>query len=172
MLHALALFAMSLSPSATTAQIPTSPACAAAEFRQFDFWLGDWEVYGGPKLDTVVGHNRIARAASGCALVEHWVNSNGRDGRSLNVYEPARKQWSQFWIGSDGIVLRLSGGMNEGAMEMRGELANDKGGVQLQRIRWTPRADGSVEQRWDTSDDAGQSWQTSFVGIYRRKAPG
>ena len=30
--------------------------------------------------------------------------------------------------------------------------------------------DGSVHQHWQTSDDAGATWQTSFLGIYRRSA--
>jgi hypothetical protein len=54
-------------------------------------------------------------------------------------------------------------------MEMTGELPRDGGGTQLQRIRWTPQADGSVIQQWDTSDDDGRSWTTSFRGVYRRK---
>jgi hypothetical protein len=102
-------------------------------------------------------------------LAEHWLNSAGRDGHSLNVYEPARRQWTQFWIGSDGVVLRLSGGLEDGVMVLRGELPTAAGGVQQQRIRWTPRADGSVEQQWETSDDDGASWQTSFIGRYRKR---
>jgi hypothetical protein len=27
-----------------------------------------------------------------------------------------------------------------------------------------------VHQHWQTSDDAGATWQTSFLGIYRRTA--
>jgi hypothetical protein len=40
--------------------------------------------------------------------------------------------------------------------------------TQRQRVRWTPNKDGSVEQKWETSDDGGASWQVSFLGIYRR----
>ena len=148
---------------------PPPPSCAAPEFRQFDFWIGEWDVYGTPTQDKIVGHNRIERVSSGCALAEHWINSTGQDGHSLNVYDAGSRTWTQFWIGSDGVVLRLSGGMQGDAMEMRGELPNSTGGSQQQRIRWTPRHDGSVEQRWETSDDEGKTWQVSFVGIYRRK---
>ena len=44
---ALALLAaaqdMPAPPSPTSAA--PAPACGAAEYRQFDFWLGDWDVY-------------------------------------------------------------------------------------------------------------------------------
>jgi hypothetical protein len=157
--------------AAATAQAPGPPAgCTASEHRQFDFWLGEWEVTGGPQLDRIVGRNRIVAAANGCALHEHWVSASGGHGMSLNVYEPARGQWTQFWIGADGAVLRLSGGLRGDAMVMEGELPGANGRVQRQRISWTPHPDGSVVQRWETSDDDGASWQASFVGIYRPSA--
>ena len=164
----LALLPLVATLAPATAQQPPPPACEAPEHRQFDFWLGEWDVIGGSKLDTSVGRNTIARVAGGCALREHWVNSSGRDGHSLNVYDRETKRWTQFWIGSDGVVLRLEGGLrDDGAMAMEGVLPDGKGGVQRQRIVWTPREDGSVEQRWETSDDEGAHWQLSFLGIYR-----
>jgi hypothetical protein len=57
------------------AQTPLAPPpkprpCAAAEHRQFDFWLGDWEVRDA--TGKLVGHNGIEAAHNGCALIEHW----------------------------------------------------------------------------------------------------
>jgi hypothetical protein len=162
-----------LAGAVANAQQPPAPPppCSAPEHRQFDFWLGEWEVTGGPKLDRIVGHNTIRKVSSGCALAEHWVNAGGRDGHSLNAYDAEARQWTQFWIGSDGVVLRLAGGLRGKAMEMEGRLrlTTARGGEQWQRIRWIPQDDGSVQQHWQTSDDAGNTWQTSFLGIYRRK---
>ena len=55
-------------------------------------------------------------------------------------------------------------------MVMQGSLPMPAGKTQLQRITWTPLPDGRVSQRWETSDDAGKSWQVSFLGFYRRAA--
>lgn len=163
------------SENAKSAAAPAiGKACSAPGFREFDFWLGEWRVIGGPKRDTWVGTSRITRVASGCGLAEHWINSTGTDGRSLNTYDAGAKQWSQFWVGSDGVILHLRGGLREGVMVLQGELPKAAGGTQLQRIRWTPQPDGNVVQKWETSDDAGKSWQISFVGLYQRqtsKAP-
>jgi hypothetical protein len=157
--------APSLSSPSTAAAAPAS-ACSAAEYRQFDFWLGDWVVQGGPKGDQLQGTSRIERSDNGCWLVEHWHSARGGDGTSLNAWDSQYKAWRQFWTGADGVVLRLEGGLQDGAMVMTGELPRAEGGVQLQKIRWTPGDDGSVEQRWETSDDAGASWQVAFLGRY------
>ena len=166
---ALAAAAGASAQSSPTA--PPPPACEAPEHRQFDFWLGEWDVIGGPQRDRIVGRNTIVRVAGGCALREHWVNAGGSDGHSLNVYDRASRRWTQFWVGADGVVLRLEGGLRaDGAMAMEGALPNGKGGLQRQRIVWTPQPDGGVIQQWDTSDDDGATWQTAFVGAYRRAA--
>jgi hypothetical protein len=169
------LIALLLSPMIATAQTPAPPAppspCVGPEYRQFDFWLGDWDVLGGPEGDRVVGRNRIERVSGGCALHEQWTAAAGGDGHSLNVYDRSSGRWTQFWVGADGGVLRLEGGLRDGgAMAMEGVRPTPRG-AQRQRIVWTPRADGSVEQRWETSDDEGVQWRTVFLGVYRRRGP-
>lgn len=147
---------------------PVPPACTGPEFHQFDFWLGDWEVVGGPEGVQPLGRSKIARVSGGCALSEHWTNQGGQDGRSLNAYDSVAKEWTQFWVGFDGVILRLHGGFDGTAMVMHGELPAAGGGVQQQRISWTPTADGSVIQKWETSDDDSKTWAVSFLGVYRR----
>jgi hypothetical protein len=149
---------------------PARVACTSAEYRQFDFWLGQWNVSGGPDGRTPQGTSRIEPSANGCWIQEHWHAARGSDGTSLNAWDANDRVWRQFWTGGDGTVLRLQGGLQDGAMVMEGELPKAGGGVQRQRIRWTPQSDGSVEQWWQTSDDDGQHWQTSFRGVYRPAA--
>ena len=64
------------------------PPCAGAEHRQFDFWLGDWEV--SDPAGKRVGHNRIEAAHGGCALIEHWTSVAGVTGTSVNLYDRDR----------------------------------------------------------------------------------
>ena len=146
---------------------PEPPKCDAAEHRQFDFWVGDWEVRGTGAEAPLLGRNRIERSADGCRLLENWTSARGGGGQSLNGWDRRYGVWRQFWIGGDGTVLRLEGGLRNGAMVMDGELPGRDGGTQRQRITWTPQADGSVRQHWETSDD-GARWSTAFIGIYRR----
>jgi hypothetical protein len=59
------------------------------------------------------------------------------------------------------MLLQLDGGIRDGAMEMQGRLGESE-----QKIRWTPRADGTVLQEWDQSGDGGASWTNLFGGLY------
>jgi len=52
--------------------------CSGAEYRQFDFWIGDWEVQlpdGKP-----AGTNRISRILDGCVIQVHQLWESSRDG--------------------------------------------------------------------------------------------
>ena len=156
----------------TEAATPPAPMrCTAPEHRQFDFWIGEWDVFAGPRGDRLVGSNRIERSENGCWLVENWRGASGNHGTSTNAWDAQYHVWRQFWVGGGGVVLRLEGGLHGKAMVMSGELPKSEGLAQRQRIRWTPQDDGSVLQQWDTSDDDGANWNTSFRGVYRRKVP-
>lgn len=136
--------------------------CVTAEYRFFDFWIGEWEVttpQGQP-----AGASRISKTQGGCVLLEEWTSSSGGTGTSFNTYNTQKQSWQQFWVDAQGTVLEISGGLVEGAMVM----TSDRDQTPIQRITWTPNDDGSVRQHWESSSDGGQSWSTAFDGIYRR----
>jgi hypothetical protein len=143
------------------------PACTATAYHQFDYFLGHWNVTGGADGKTPQGTSWIEPSENGCWITEHWHGARGSDGTSLNAWDAVYGVWRQFWTGADGTVLRLQGGLHDGAMVMEGELPKRGGGIQRQKISWTPKPDGSVVQHWQTSDDEGRTWQTSFLGVYR-----
>lgn len=145
------------------------PACAGTAFRQFDFWLGDWDVttpQGKP-----AGRNRIQTILSGCAISEAWTGASGTSGRSYSAWDARNQQWNQYWVADDAGVLYLSGHMQDGNLVLSGELRDSASGrLQPQRVTWTPNADGSVRQIWESSADGGKTWTTVFEGIYRRRS--
>lgn len=159
--------------STSQAQQPPAPGalCKQANYRQFDFWVGDWNVYSAQDASKKVGENRIEKILHDCVLQENWMGSLGGGGKSFNSYDPMRKQWTQYWVdGFGGEPLLLRGGWVKNAMILSGEQTDPKSGKkQHQRVTWTPRKDGSVRQHWEQSFD-GITWTTSFDGIYIRKA--
>ncbi len=154
--------------AAQGAPVPPPPACAAAEYRQFDFWLGDWTVTDSAGT-RALGSSRISREEGGCLLREQWTGAGGSTGQSLNAYDRFAREWRQHWVGNDGLVLHLRGGLRDGRMVLEGNLQARGGGTQRNRITWSLEPDGRVRQRWETSTDAGATWQSSFDGWYRRR---
>jgi hypothetical protein len=156
--------------AAGAADKATAPApCAAPVHHQFDFWIGQWRVTENGKA---AGTNRIDRLLGGCALLENWVGAGGGRGHSLNFYDPARALWQQTWVDNAGGVLNLTGQLADGRMVLSGTSIDPKTHApHIDRITWTPKADGTVRQLWDRSDDAGRSWKVLFDGLYTRQAP-
>jgi hypothetical protein len=151
----------------TASPAPAPPACDAPEFSQFDFWLGEWDVFGAK--GTRAGRNSITRAHGGCVVLERWTSATGGTGSSFNIYTPSTKKWHQIWVDSVGTLLQLEGGLVNGSMRLEGEGWTPQGRM-LNRITWTPRPDRTVRQLWEISTDQGQTWQASFDGSYRKAA--
>jgi hypothetical protein len=152
----------------TTAAVKP-PACSTGEHRQFDFWLGEWEVRD--PAGKSVGRNGIVAIHGGCALQESWNGAGGFSGTSLNAYDTDRKQWHQTWVDSGGGLLKLDGGIVDGKMVLTGDaLTSDTPPkASRQRIAWTPLPDGRVRQLWEASTDGGKSWTVVFDGFYSRR---
>jgi hypothetical protein len=161
--------ALFLSQSIAAQTAPPVP-CAAPEFRQFDFWVGEWTVN---RTDTGVyaGANRIERILEGCVLHERWVGAKGFAGQSFNVFDVTRKVWHQTWVDQTGSLLVLEGGLRNGNMVLEGEGRQADGTSIRNRIAWTPLPGGKVRQRWDATTDGGKSWSVVFDGIYTPRAP-
>lgn len=156
------------SPALAQAPGAAQPPCAAAEHRQFDFWIGEWEVTtpdGKP-----AGTNRITPILNGCVLLEEWTGAGGSVGKSFNLYDATRKRWQQTWVDGRGAILELHGGLTaEDAMVLAGERPAPGGnGTVLNRITWTPRSPTEVRQLWESSTDGGVTWTTAFDGTYRK----
>lgn len=160
-----ALHGLMLAMSITATASATAAPCDAQQFRQFDFWIGEWQVM---KPDgTLAGTNSIRREYGGCVLHERYQTPKGYTGESLNTYDAGRQRWHQTWVDSAGTLLLLDGGLQGSDMVLEGTTTDDKGVVTRHRITWTPNPDGTVRQHWQTTD-AGGAWATAFDGLYRR----
>jgi hypothetical protein len=148
------------------AQAPLPP-CSAPEYRQFDFWVGEWVVQG-PKGQQV-GTNRIERVEGGCGLQENWTASNGTTGRSINAYHPALRKWVQAWVGG-GSTLLLEGGYDGEKMILSGVSIGPSGAKTSDRITWSRLPGGKVRQVWEQSTDGGRTWTVAFDGTYSPRA--
>jgi hypothetical protein len=138
---------------------PVAPPCAAAEYHQFDFWAGKWDVYNAK--GQMVAHSLI-EPVYGCGIRENWMPIGKPGGGSLSIYVPSEKKWEQFWIDGQGSRAFFTGGWNGSAM-----VITRKWGGPLVRMSYSKNADGSVRQFGEQSSDKGKSWTPSFDFTYR-----
>jgi len=146
------------------AQAPRDP-CAAPEAAQFDFWIGDWDVFraDGRKAGT----NRIERLYR-CGLHESW-DGGKLLGQSFNRWDGERGVWHQTWVDSNGGLLLLEGTFSDGAMTLSDRVVpGRKESAPVNEVRWTQMPDGSVRQLWRATRDGGTTWNVVFDGRYVR----
>jgi hypothetical protein len=114
-----------------------------------------------------VGTSEISRQSEGCAIREQWTSGSGKGGMSINYYDADDHKWHQDWVGGDGTILHLQGGLAGRAMVLTGRSKTPQG-TALNRITWISLDGGKVKQEWAVSGDNGETWQISFVGIYEK----
>jgi hypothetical protein len=153
---------------AAPVQAPAPPSCASPGHAQFDFFVGEWDVYANGS-DTLVARSKWERLYNGCAVRENWMPLSGNDGGSLNAYDPATARWRQVWIGSGGGMVEFAGGASDAAIVLTGWWAGSgpNGEDGLIRMTYSRLDDGAVRQLGEFSADQGLSWQPSFDLVYR-----
>ena len=150
---------------ASPAQTALPSPCAAAEYHQFDFWVGNWDVFdtGSP---VKVAHARIDSILDGCVLREDYQGNDGHRGQSLTIYDMSRKVWHQTWVTNRGELLQIEGNFENGEMVLSG--TNQKGA--LVRGTWRPLGNRGVREIAVTSSDSGRSWKPWFDLVFRATA--
>lgn len=151
--------------------------CQNPHVHDFDFWLGKWDVYNLAN-NQLVGDSYIQTINDSCAIQEHYSNQKANyAGTSINKYNFENKQWEQYWVDNGGLTLHLIGNLQGKNMVLEGASVQTNTTVldgqeiktTLNKITWHNNADGTVRQHWQTSNDNGKTWQTSFDGLYKRK---
>jgi hypothetical protein len=156
-----------LSAASRAADPPPAP-CARPEHRQFDFWVGEWEVQD-PKGNRA-GENSIKSILGGCVILESWRGARGANGTSVNTFDASRGVWHQTWVDDQGGLLQLEGHATDGRMVLEGQKTRREGGLSRERITWERRSPDRVRQLWESSTDEGKTWKVQFDGLYVRAA--
>jgi hypothetical protein len=135
----------------SNAQRPANPCEAKPEHRQFDFWIGEWDVTANGNR---AGENSVQLILGKCVIFENWTGARGMNGKSFNIYNAAKGKWQQTWVDSQGNVLELHGEFKDGAMRFSGETPNRSDGVR-RPLRQEKNGGGEIAC-WD--DGARRGW--------------
>lgn len=157
-------------PLFTLAQAPKTKPCSINPiYQQFDFWLGEWNVFAPNGQQA--GSSKIERLLDSCVILENWYTPNGSSGKSFNTYNAAKQKWQQYWVDNSGGVTEYSNGRFEnGAMIMETEkITMPNQTSRIMRMTFTPLSKDKVRQHGQSSTDNGLTWKTDFDLEYRRK---
>ena len=89
------------------------------------------------------------------------------NGESFNMWDAVRKRWHQTWVSDSGSLLLLDGAFQNGSMQLTGMSGPPERQV-MNRITWTPSADGTLRERWERRPTAARPGRRRSTGIYRR----
>jgi hypothetical protein len=167
---ACVVFTLVLATDVIAQASPPSPPAVCENnpgFDQWDFWVGEWNVYTNDESRTLSGTNSITKHYANCLIQETWMSAGGSGGFSINYYNPVRGQWRQVWV-SNGYSIDYTGGLNEqGQMVLEGELDNYALNNSAPfRGTWMPQENGEVVQRFEIYNAGTDSWSIWFEGRY------
>jgi hypothetical protein len=154
-----------------TGATPPKPLCETEEhFNDFNFWVGEWNVYSNDEARTLQGTNSITKHHNNCLIMENWTSVQGGTGRSMNYYDPVEDLWRQLWV-AGGYSIDYTGGLDaDGAMVLAGKINYYSAGNSLAfRGKWTPNADGSVRQFFEQQNPDTSEWSVWFDGLYVKR---
>lgn len=146
--------------------LAVNPCKAAPEFRQFDFWIGEWNAKNPQGV--TVGTSSIQLILGTCIIFENWSGGSGTNGKSFNIYDTNDKKWHQTWVDDKSTFTHYIGGLVGGKMVVVADTVIG-GKKTLAKMTFSKLPNGEVRQFGENSTDDGKTWSTSFDFIYSKK---
>ena len=148
------------------ADVMVHPCEHQAEYRQFDFWIGEWDVVTTQGHDPA-GTSSIQLILDKCVIFENWTG--GVTGKSFNHYDPATKKWIQDWVDSASSGVHFEGELENGVMSFYADSLNSDGTRARRHLQFFKLDNDHVRQFSQQSTDGGKTWSVEYDLTYNRK---
>ncbi len=149
----------------------TQKFCSAPEIKQFDFWIGDWNLTWPGKQPAEIGHGRntVTRILGGCVIQENFSGEAAHlRGTSVSTFDASGK-WRQTWVDNEGAYLDFMGEFKDGQMILQREAVGPNGTKSLQRMVWKNITPNEFDWSWEASTDGGKTWRVQWPIHYKRR---
>jgi hypothetical protein len=150
----------------------SSDPCAIAEQKQFEFWVGEWDLTWPGQKEGEVGHgtNTITRTMDGCVVQENFSGGDSMHlrGMSVSIFDARSRHWKQTWVDNEGGYLDFIGDFKDGRMILQRETIGN-GAKILQRMIWKNITSNELDWSWEASKDGGKTWQVNWPIHDKRK---
>jgi hypothetical protein len=139
------------------------------KFKEFDFWLGSWDVRPKSAPLNPPARSEITKTNEGCVVHESW-HGVGNIGESYNIYDRTRQKWFQYWVDNFGGLHEYTGSYSDNAMRYEGTTPAGPGtpGRVQTRLTFFRIAADTVRQ-FSESLQADGTWTANYDFIYIRR---
>src|SRR5215475_13479819 len=146
------------------------PCAYSTENRQFDFWVGEWDV-STTQGAVPSGTSKIELILGDCVVLENWKSLNSLySGKSYNIYNSSLKRWEQYWVDNVGGNIFFHGQLKDGAMDYWTDDIPQTSGPALRRhLQFSQLGPDKVRQFSQGSTDSGKTWNVEYDFTYVRK---
>jgi hypothetical protein len=143
------------------------PCTLASEYRQFDYWLGEWNVEAnGQRIAT----SSIQAILDDCVVFENYHSLRyAYDGKSFSIYDIAKKHWEQRYVDTAGASHEWVGGLEGDHMRFFWHHNDAAGKPVVERMTYLKEGLDKVRQLIEASSDDGKTWTTTYDGLYTRR---
>lgn len=162
---------LSAAAAAQTSAPPTPPPCSGDEFRQLDFWVGNWHAEWDNGDGTIgTGENRITRGEFGDCVIYERFAAGSFIGMSVSTYHTPVGAWRQTWVDNNGGYFALVGGPggDYDAYDFMVENTRLSDSAPHLRMIWENVTEDSFTWRWQQRADESSEWSDSWVIRYSR----
>lgn len=163
------IFALTACSASAQTPCKTNPL-----YRQFDFWLGEWEAYNLKNVKA--GDSKISLLLDSCVILEEWTSVSKFQGvvyagKSFNTYNAITNQWQQTWVDNVGSTTEYLQGKLKGDTMCFNSIPFrfSKDTMAIRKLNFVSLSRDKVRQYGEISKDGGKTWAIEFDLEYRRK---
>ncbi len=151
-----------------------TPCTSNPLYRQFDFWIGEWDAYGlnGKKA----GGSKISLILDSCVILEEWtsvgtVKGLTYAGKSFNTYNAVTNQWQQAWVDNvGGSTTYLEGKLENNILIFQTKpFVFSKDTMAIRKLSFFNLGVNKVRQLGEISKNNGSTWAIEYDLEYIRK---
>ncbi len=146
------------------------PVPLPAESRQFDFWVGEWEVFN--HQNKKAGESIIEKILRHAVILENWTGASGYVGKSFNHFNKEKGKWIQYWVDQNSDPILFEGNYDETQKAMiffSYDHAKDKENPYIRKLTFYNLDPNTVRQFSQQSSDEGKTWNVEYDFTYKRK---
>jgi hypothetical protein len=149
------------------------PCQTDSNYNDFDFWVGEWEVYN--TSNKLAGISKVSKILDNCVILEEWTSSNSQQGfiysgKSLNSYNASTKQWQQNWVDNTGSSTEfLTGVFKNNSMEFISRPFKKDNKDCIRRLTFFNLKNGNIRQLGEISNDQSITFTIEYDLEYRPK---